>query len=339
MANRFPQYAYAYGNNLWMDPGAEVVRNHITAVYIDVVRRYDIDAIHMDDYFYPYPVQGHDFPDSNTYSAYTASGGTLSLKDWRRHNVNTMIQVVRKEIHTHKSHVKFGISPFGIWKPHYPHGIHGLSAYDELYADSRKWFQEAWVDYLSPQLYWKIDPPAQSYTALLDWWLEQNPRKRHLYAGNYAAQVVSSDWDVQEITNQVGVSRSRRSLLSFGNIQFSMKYFVRNSRGISDAFKPLYPTPALTPEMPWLNVAPPHAPTNVTSNGHSLKWSRDFSNSNFYWSIYKESVDAWLLYKVVRADVTSVANLEYGMYALSGVNRAGIESRPAKIYVQVVIIG
>ncbi|XP_045190480.2 glycosyl hydrolase YngK-like isoform X2 [Mercenaria mercenaria] len=342
MANRFPQYAYGYGNNLWMDPGAEDVQNYIISVFNDVVRRYDVDGIHIDDYFYPYPVQGQAFPDTHTYTEYKSRGGTLSLSNWRRENINNFVQRVNKEIHATKPYIKFGISPFGIWKPGHPAGIHGFSAYDSIYADSRKWLVEGWVDYLAPQLYWEIDPPAQSYPALLDWWFQQNSKNRHVYAGNEVAKVVSKGWSVQEIANQIKISRNRRNSLSLGNIQFSMKYFIKNSHGISDAFKVLYTAKALTPEMTWMNVSIPAVPKNVKRHSNSLTWSPDTTGVNRYWSIYKQYADAWNLLNVVKADVTSVSNIGDGYYSIKGVNRAGIESKPVVIHIngaQGVIVG
>lgn len=332
MANRFPSYTYAYGNNLWMDPGAEDVQNHIILVFKDVIMRYNIDGIHMDDYFYPYPVSGHTFPDTHTYNTYKSKGGTLSLQNWRRENINNFVQRLNKEAHAIKPYIKFGISPFGIWKSGHPSGIHGLSAYDSLYADARKWLMEGWLDYLAPQLYWKIDPPAQSYPALLHWWLQQNTNRRHVYAGNDVARVVSDGWSVQELENQIGISRSYRDSLSLGNIQFSMKYFVRNSHGLADAFQTLYKSKSLTPEMHWMNVSLPAVPKDVTTTSNSLSWSRDSSGVNMYWAIYKQMTDAWNLVNIVLADKTSESYLTEGMYAVTGVNRAGIESKPVTVY-------
>ncbi|KAL4229417.1 hypothetical protein ACF0H5_012455 [Mactra antiquata] len=331
MARRFPQYTYAYGNNLWMDPGAHEVQEHIINVYKDVVSRYEVDGVHMDDYFYPYPISGHTFPDTHTFNTYKSKGGTLSVQDWRRDNVNSLIQRIQSEIHAIKSYVKFGISPFGIWKPGHPVGIHGLSAYDSLYADARKWFNQGWVDYLSPQLYWKIEPPAQSYPALLDWWLNQNSQRHHLYAGNYAGRVVTDGWSVQEIINQIQLSRNRRESLCLGNIQFSEKYFSKNSHGIADEFKKLYPTPALVPEMSWLADVTPSMPKQVVGQGHSLVWSRDATKSVLYWAVYKSIADVWILETVVGADIVSISNLSSGSYAIRGVNRVGEESQPVYI--------
>lgn len=333
MANRFPQYTHGYGHNLWMDPGAKVVQDYIISVFSDVVKNYDVDGIHIDDYFYPYPVQGQDFPDSHTYNSYKSNGGTLSHSNWRRNNINDLVQRINNELHAMKPYIKFGVSPFGIWKPGHPSGIHGLSSYDAIYADARKWLVEGWLDYLTPQLYWKIDPPAQSYPALLDWWLQQNSKNRHVYAGNDVAKIVSHGWSAQEISNQVKISRDHRSLLSLGNIQFSMKYFISNSHGIANAFSALYTNKALAPVMSWLNVSRPVSPSNVATDSSSILWSRDTSGAIYYWAIYQQFADAWNLHTVVRAEVTSVSKINKGFYAIKGVNRAGVESSPIVVQV------
>lgn len=340
MAKKFSSYAYAYGENLWMDPGATIVQDHIVSVYLDVVRRYDVDGVHMDDYFYPYPEGGQAFPDAHTYNDYKTGGGNLSLADWRRSNVDNLVNRLNNEIHNMKSHVKFSISPFGIWKPDNPPGIHGLSAYDSLYADAKKWFHEGWVDFLAPQLYWKIDPPQQSYFALLYWWLRQNAKRRHLYAGNYVAAVATNHWDILEIQNQIKISRAANDLLSLGNIQFSMKYFVQNAHGIPATFANIYYSRALTPEMSWLRAPSPKSPENVVANASSINWSINPSEPNTYWSIYKLADSAWTLETVLTFN-TSTVSLPIGKYAIRGVNRIGTESLPIFITVQVdgAIIG
>ena len=327
VVHRYPQYVYSYGTNLWMDPGAKVLQNFIYNVFMDVVRRYDIDGVHMDDYFYPYPVSGHSFPDSHTYNAYRASGGHLSVSDWRRDNVNNLVHRIGNGIKSIKPYVKYGISPFGIWKSGHPHGVRGLSSVDELYADSQKWFHDGWLDYLSPQLYWKIDPPQQSYTALLDWWLSQNANKRHVYVGNYAAAVVTKHWPVYEIYRQIQESRLRYSNLSLGNVQFSAKYFKLNSHGIGNTFKNnLYKTPALAPEMTWLTAAPPSQPTGVSAQGPVLSWSGDTSGNTTSWAIYEDKLESWNLVKVLPVSETKT-NLSMGHYAIAGVNRIGKQSQ------------
>ena len=333
VVHRFPHYVYAYGPNLWMDPGSKDIQDFIFDVFMDVVRRYDIDGVHMDDYFYPYPVSGVHFPDSLTYNTYKAGGGNLSLSDWRRDNVNKLVQRLGNGIKATKPYVKYGISPFGIWRSGHPHGIRGLSSVDELYADSKKWFQEGWVDYLTPQLYWAIDPPQQSYTALIDWWLALNAHKHHLYAGNYVSALTVKHWSVSEISRQIQQSRLRYSNLSLGNIQFSAKTLYQNTKGIADVFeKTLYHTPALAPEMTWLHANPSQAPNNVTVNGSFVSWNNDISGTVRTWVIYQYKFETWAIVKMLRVAETK-AHLPTGSYAITSVNRLSKQSQHVLFHV------
>lgn len=339
MAHRFPRYTYPYGHDLWMDPGEKVVQSFILSVFRDVVTRYDIDGVHMDDYFYPYPVSGLAFPDSHTYSAYISAGGHLSLADWRRNNVNTLVQGIYTTVKSIKSHVKVGISPFGIWKPGHPHTIHGLSSYDSLYADSKKWLELGWVDYLTPQLYWKIDPPQQSYPVLLDWWLQQNKMNRHLYAGNYASAIQTKSWPVSELERQVELSRDRRNHLSLGNIFFSAKTFSHNIHGIADRFKSSkYSTLALQPEMTWITSPAPPLPHNLQVIADSkLHWSHDSSNTVRSWAVYTLKADLWELMNVLNRDTLTV-NVSSGYWAIRSINRVGKASNAVTIHVNDVSV-
>ncbi len=182
-----PEWVRPYGKLLWLDPGEPAVRDYSVRVVMDVVKRYDVDGVHFDDYFYPYAETNSagvkmDFHDDATWKKFGASSG-LARDDWRRHNVDLFINEIYHHIKAEKPWVKFGISPFGIWRPQNPPGIKGFDAYSEIYADSLKWLHEGWCDYFSPQLYWGIEPPAQSFPALLAWWNGQNIRHRHIWPG------------------------------------------------------------------------------------------------------------------------------------------------------------
>lgn len=253
MAKRFPTYAYTYNNYIWMDPGASVVQDFILNVTEDIVRRYEIEGFHMDDYFYPYN-DGTDFPDSSTFADYQRTGGQLTKADWRRSNVDGLVQRMSTRLHNIRPKLKFGISPFGIWKSGTPPGIIGLSAYDSIYCDAKKWLQQGWVDYLAPQLYWKIDPPAQSYRTLLEWWGLQSTKGRHIYAGNALYRFASTDqnWNVTEIVQQINITRSYRGQLSLGNVFFSTRQIMQNTKGIQTELSKLYTQKVQTPKMSWL---------------------------------------------------------------------------------------
>ncbi|MBD2179898.1 family 10 glycosylhydrolase [Planktothrix sp. FACHB-1355] len=321
-----PEVVCKYGNELWVDPGIAIVRDWTYNVILDVVRRYDVDGIQIDDYWYPYPIAGQTFPDGNSYAAYQKSGGQLSLGDWRRENTNQMVRRLADGIHAEKPYVKFGIAPFGIYRPGQPAQIRGLDAYNELYSDSKKWLEQGWVDYLSPQLYWRIDPPAQSYPVLLKWWTENNPKGKHIYTGNKLGLLDGKSWTVAEITRQVEISRSLSDRLSLGNVFYSMKDLLQNRLGIADALKKsIYAQPALVPIMQWIDAAPPTVPTGAIVKDGKLNWNATNNADIRSWTLYQQNGSTWTLLKVFSA-ATNVAAVEPGTYALCAVDRMGNES-------------
>ena len=167
-----------------MDPGHPTARKWSLAVIQDVVRRYDIDGVHIDDYFYPYPEARRGFPDDATYKAYRDRGGRLRRDDWRRSNIDTFVEQMYRIVHADKPWVMVGISPFGIARPGVPKGISaGLDQYGDLYADVPKWLRNGWLDYLAPQLYWPIDQEAQAFDVLLQYWHRHNPKGRAIWPG------------------------------------------------------------------------------------------------------------------------------------------------------------
>ncbi|QNP28167.1 glycoside hydrolase family 10 protein [Cylindrospermopsis curvispora] len=321
-----PEVVYRWGNQLWMDPGAKIVQDRAYNVIIDVLNRYDVDGIHLDDYFYPYPISGQSFPDEKTYSAYKNNGGKLSVEDWRRENVNQMVWRLSEGIKKIKPHVKFGISPFGIYRPGQPPGIVGLDPYSVLYADSKKWLQEGWIDYLAPQLYWRTDQTQQSYETLLKWWTEVNTKQRHVYAGNNIGQLDGKVWKNSEIEKQIVISRNLRNNFSLGNIFFSMKSLAENRQGIGDQFKRVYyPRPSIVPTMPWINQTPPPPPQNVTFQDGKLNWQRGDNISVRSWTLYRQIEDTWTIQRILSAG-TTFATVQPGNYAVCAVDRLGNES-------------
>ncbi|MBK7834943.1 MAG: family 10 glycosylhydrolase [Gemmatimonadetes bacterium] len=260
------------GVGLWFDPGEAEVQDHTIAVMADVVQRYDIDALHIDDFFYPYPNANGalTFPDDSTYARYTRGGGTLTRGDWRRDNINRFVQRMYTEVKRLKPWVRVGISPFGIWRPGNPQGVTGLDAYNDLYADSRLWLQRGWVDYLSPQLYWSIASTGQPFNALLDWWLAQNSMGRHIWPGLAAYRVAdgsSSAYSASEIVNQVKTVRQRGG--ASGTILFRAGSVFDNRDNIFGALvNDAFVTAALPPALTWVDNTPPAAPTlGVTAAG------------------------------------------------------------------------
>lgn len=321
-----PEAVYPWGSQLWMDPGIKLVQDRTFNVILDVVRRYDVDGIHLDDYFYPYPIAGQSFPDNRTYQTYRNNGGTLALHDWRRENVNQLVQRIITGIRAAKPHVKFGISPFGIYRPGQPPGIQGLDAYDQLFADALKWLQQGWVDYLAPQLYWRIDPPAQSYPVLLDWWAAQNTRQRHIYVGNNVGQLDGKAWELEEIERQIAITRQHPSEFVLGNIFFSMSTLLANREGVRDRFQSVtYRRPALAPVVSWLTTTAPALPTGVQVSNRQIRWLAGSANTRS-WTLYQRSGNQWSLQQILPAAVTSVT-VSPGTYALCGVNRLSQESQ------------
>lgn len=321
-----PEVVYQWGNQLWMDPGLKIVQDRAYNVIMDVVRRYDIDAVHLDDYFYPYPIQGQSFPDNKTYAAYKAAGGQLSLNDWRRQNVDQMVLRLSQGIKSTKPYVKFGISPFGIYRPGQPPGITGLDAYGVLYADSKKWLEQGWVDYLAPQLYWRTDQTQQSYPVLLKWWTEVNSQRRHIYAGNNIGQLDGKAWKSEEIEKQIKISRNQAGDLSLGNIFFSVGSIIENRQDISDIFQnSLYAKPALVPTMSWRSTTAPPPAKELQVNNRRLSWQPGDNQPVRSWTLYRQSDSNWTLQRVLSAG-TTFATVQPGTYAVCAVDRLGNES-------------
>lgn len=269
ITRRRPEIAKPYGTHHWMNPTHPDVQNHSLAVILDVVKRYDIDGIHIDDYFYPYKEKNAagqiiPFPDDDTWEAYQKAGGKLSRDDWRRDAVNTFVKRMYAETKKLKPWVKVGISPFGIWRPGHPAGIAGLDQFAELYADAKLWLNEGWVDYFAPQLYWSIASEKQSFPKLLDWWASENTKKRHLWPGLYTNRVTGSTkgWAAKELTDQISLTRKQTG--SVGAIHFSAKALLRNTGDINVDLKKTYVDPALVPESPWLAEGPPPPKPDVT---------------------------------------------------------------------------
>lgn len=257
ITRRRPDLAKPYGTHYWMNPTHPDVQDHSIAVLLDVVKRYDVDGVHIDDYFYPYKEKDANgaiipFPDDDTWEKYQKGGGQLTRDDWRRAAVNTFVERMYKEVKQSKPWVKVGVSPFGIWRPGHPAGIAGFDQFAELYADAKLWFNKGWVDYYSPQLYWAIAAEKQSFPKLLEWWVGENTKGRHLWPGIYTSRVTGKEkgWSAREIVDQIEVARKQKG--AGGVVHFSMKVFVQNRGGVADAVKDAYAELALVPEMPWL---------------------------------------------------------------------------------------
>lgn len=266
LSKTHPHLVREYGNHLWMDPGHPESHDWSMKVIRDIVERYDVDAIHIDDYFYPYRERDEneeliDFPDSTTYAKYVEEHGEIDRDDWRRQNVDTFIERMHNEIKEVDPEVRFGISPIGLWQPdEQGDDIEGFNAYHEIYADSRKWFAEGWLDYFTPQLYWPTEQEGQRYDVLLDWWDAQNLSGKHFWPGNFTSRTGFHDpiWPAWEITTQIDMTRDFAG--STGNVHFSMRGLMINPDNLLDGLLDLYETPALVPATDWLGDVPPRVP-------------------------------------------------------------------------------
>jgi uncharacterized lipoprotein YddW (UPF0748 family) len=339
-ARRRPDLIRTYDRQLWMNPGESEVQDWSMSVFLDVVSRYDVDAVHIDDYFYPYlNPRAASFPDASTFQRYRNRGGTLTLGDWRRDNINRFVERLYREVHARKPMVRVGISPFGIWRPNSPPGIDGLDSYTEIFADSKLWFNNGWMDYLAPQLYWRIDPPSQSYPVLLDWWIGQNRRGRHIYAGNASYRVAdgsSNPFSAREIVNQVLLTRARRG--AGGNLFFNATSLMQDQGGVSSQLQTgPYSTDALVPASPWLDPTPPGRPTVVVSAGSgAAAWSvtlqPDAGDLPRWWLLRTRAGGKWasqLLPGTARTiDIPAVRGVKPDVIAINEIDMVGNLGEP-----------
>ncbi|MEI6034959.1 MAG: family 10 glycosylhydrolase [Verrucomicrobiae bacterium] len=237
ISNKFPQFAYRIGSVLWMDPGAPQVQRQIVAVVRDLVSRYDLAGIHLDDYFYPYPPSGggaYPFPDEKTYAAYRAGGGSLGRADWRRNNAHLLIRAIGEVVRATKPGVIFGVSPFGIYTKGSPPDVRaGVDQYHELYSDPLKWMSEGWIDYLAPQLYWAEGGP-QSFSSLLRWWRspQANPRGVPIWPGLAVDRLSSHGWPASEIATQLELEKSIAPRGRGGFLLWNIGPLTKNTKNI-----------------------------------------------------------------------------------------------------------
>ncbi|GMU57241.1 MAG: hypothetical protein AMXMBFR33_63870 [Candidatus Xenobia bacterium] len=330
MAVEHPEHVHRYGRQQrWMDPGAEVVRQRLVDVCRDITRRYDIDGLHFDDYFYPYPISGVDFPDQATWRAYQAGGGKLSRADWRRENVNQAIRQTGQAVWEQKEHVRFGVSPFGLPAPDRPEGTSGFDQYHGLYADPQKWMNQGWVDYLAPQLYWPTTQARQPYETLLNWWADHSQGGRDIFAGNdLTALGTSSRWTIDEFKKQVRICRGKAEQGATGNIWYNVDPLLKNRQGIVGVFRDeLYQKPALTPPIA-RTAAREVSPPAVELEGRTARLAHTDGAPLRAWTVYKETITApgWELDRIVPASQSTV-ELQPGRWAIAAATRNGNESR------------
>lgn len=311
VSNSQPDWILKFGNLYILNPGLPQVRNYNISVVVDIISRYDVDGIHFDDYFYPYPPDQISTQDAATFAANPR--GFTNIGDWRRDNVNIQMKAISDTIKAINPRIKFGISPFGIWKNGIPSGISGMDAYSVIYADPMAWLKQKSVDYIIPQLYWKIGYDQTTnktdYLKLMPWWADSAKQYgRHFYSGN-----IYGSYSLSELPNQLKANRSNSK--TNGIVLFSGKHIPANTLSFTDSLKNKYfSTPALIPGMDWKDQVKPNPPVNLkydklaNARGDGLFWNApsaavDGDVASMY-AVYKFSTSS-----VQPADLENSSNL------------------------------
>ncbi|MCD8310867.1 MAG: family 10 glycosylhydrolase [Prevotellaceae bacterium] len=306
-----PEWFVTYGDQLYFDPALPESRDYICKVITDIVSRYDVDAIHMDDYFYPYPIAGKEFPDDASFARYGKAAGFKSRADWRRNNVNLLIERIHETIRALKPWVKFGISPFGIYRnaSRDPLGsqTNGLQNYDDLYADVLLWLRKGWVDYNMPQIYWQIGHPAADYATLVEWWAK-NSENRPLFIGQSVTNTVQNadpqNPSINQLPRKMALQRSYQTI--GGSCQWYAGAVVENVGRYRDALiGEYYKYPALPPVFEFMDNKAPGKVRKLkalwTDGGYFLFWTAPK---------YKEEMDRPDMFVIYRFPAKERVNLD-----------------------------
>lgn len=296
-----PEWFLTYGDKKYFDPALPEVRTYVTNIIQDVLKKYDIDAIHFDDYFYPYRIAGKEFPDQQSYMLY---GKNMNKDDWRRSNVDSIILQLSKTIKAIKPYVKFGISPFGVWR-NKDKDIDGSNTkagqtnYDDLYADILLWLKNGWIDYVVPQLYWEQGHNLADYTTLIDWW-SKHAYGKHVYIGHgiYRANTNKAWKNPNEIPNQLKLLHTYPTIQ--GSVYFNARSFITNAIAWKDSLQyNQYNYQAIIPPMPWIdNIAPPKPQVQIMHQG-------EYFNISIAQPINSECIQKAIIYGFNSLDKTS----------------------------------
>ena len=307
--NIHPEWFVTYGDQLYFDPALPESRRHICMVVSDIVSRYDVDAIHMDDYFYPYPIKGKDFPDDASFARF--GGGFSNKGDWRRSNVNVLIKKLHETIREIKPWVKFGVSPFGIYRNESSDPLgsktKGLQNYDDLYADVLLWAREGWIDYNSPQIYWHIGHPVADYETLVKWWA-RNTENRPLFIGQSVMNTVQNadpkNPSINQLPRKMALQRAYQTI--GGSCQWPASAVVENAGKYRDALIAEYHKyPALPPVFDFMDNEAPAKVRKMkpvwTEDGYILFWTAPK---------YKEEMNRAVQYVVYRFNDKEKVNID-----------------------------
>lgn len=307
--NIHPEWFVTYGDQLYFDPALPESRRHICMVVSDIVSRYDVDAIHMDDYFYPYPIKGKDFPDDASFARF--GGGFSNKGDWRRSNVNVLIKKLHETIREIKPWVKFGVSPFGIYRNESSDPLgsktKGLQNYDDLYADVLLWAREGWIDYNIPQIYWHIGHPVADYETLMKWWA-RNTENRPLFIGQSVMNTVQNadpkNPSINQLPRKMALQRAYQTI--GGSCQWPASAVVENAGKYRDALIAEYHKyPALPPVFDFMDNEAPAKVRKMkpvwTEDGYILFWTAPK---------YKEEMNRAVQYVVYRFNDKEKVNID-----------------------------
>lgn len=307
--NIHPEWFVTYGDQLYFDPALPESRRHICMVVSDIVSRYDVDAIHMDDYFYPYPIKGKDFPDDASFARF--GGGFSNKGDWRRSNVNVLIKKLHETIREIKPWVKFGGSPFGIYRNESSDPLgsktKGLQNYDDLYADVLLWAREGWIDYNIPQIYWHIGHPVADYETLVKWWA-RNTENRPLFIGQSVMNTVQNadpkNPSINQLPRKMALQRAYQTI--GGSCQWPASAVVENAGKYRDALIAEYHKyPALPPVFDFIDNEAPAKVRKMkpvwTEDGYILFWTAPK---------YKEEMNRAVQYVVYRFNDKEKVNID-----------------------------
>ena len=357
VTRRHPEWIRKYGKQTWIDPGDPAARAFVLQSILDVVKRYDVDGVHIDDYFYPYResrtivrrvhrrrVATHreiPFPDDRSWKKYGAAKGWKNRDDWRRDNINTFVKSLYEGVKAIKPSVVVGVSPFGIWRPGSPPGITGLDSYDELYADSRKWLREGWLDYVAPQLYWDVGGTEDRFRVLDAWWRSENPHGRYVWPGLYTSHVYNEPdrWPIDAISRQIASIRDARigSTDPPGHVHFRLSALTQTDGRLAASVGAMYREPALVPAYPWLGAAAPAAPvvqSAGTDGAKALSIAPGDSVHVRWWLIQTLGRDSTWTTTLRPAGDASLAAQSLGSsqaleFAVTAISPTGVASPPA----------
>ena len=338
LMQRAPELVRRYGEQHWLDPSEPAAAEHTLAVVADVLRRYELDGVHIDDYFYPYPIalpgNGGDlpFPDDARWARYLTEGGTLERADWRRQQVDALVQALQRVVRQTRPQAIFGISPFGLPAPAYrPPGISGFSQFDKLYADVERWMREGWMDYCAPQLYWPIDRTAQAFEVLLDSWITLNPRGLGMWPGLFTSMVgaARNPWPADELLAQV--ARLRQRTAAGGHIHFSLIALAQDRDGLATRLRAgPYAEAALAPAFVPAGTAPPPPATPQLQPGRTAAldalWLRPGPGgaAPWLWAVWRRIGGQWR-FATQPASRADVAWQGADRVVVSAVSRLGLE--------------